>query len=141
MVALRIGFLLFLAYVYQTSTLSFLLPVQVLSLIAFFYMERREGPFVATAAGLVRDILLGVPLGTYGLSLTLSSLVVLKLRREFNPSGRGIFAFIFLFLFLRDLFAWPVLGLFSYPPKFYLWGYMVTMLFYIPLYLRYERKD
>lgn len=141
MVILRLAFLLLLAYVFQASSLSFIFPVQALSLLAFFYLERKESPYVATVAGLVRDLLLGVPLGTYGLSLTLSSVIVLKLRRELNPQGKGIFLFILFFLFLRDLIAWPVLSIFSYPPKFYIWGYMATIIFYIPVYLKHERKN
>jgi len=76
MVALRIAFLIFLAFIYQSSFLGYILPADLLAMIAFSYAGKKEGPFVATAAGLSEDILFSVPLGTYGFSMTLASFLI-----------------------------------------------------------------
>ncbi len=141
MVALRIAFLIFLAFIYQSSFLGYILPVDLLAMITFFYAGKKEGPFVATAAGLSEDMLLSVPLGTYGFSMTLASLLIVKIWENFTPKGKSLFLFLFLFLIFKDFLAFLVLKIFSYPGKFSFFADLVTLIFYIPVYLRYERES
>jgi len=141
MVVLKIALLIFLSYIYQSSSLSFIFPVQLFSLIAFFYSFKREGAVISTVSGIVRDILLGVPPGTYGLSLTLASLITMKISREINPRGKVFFLLLLFFLFLKDLIAYPVLSIFSLKPPFSIYGYIATIIFYIPIYWANERKN
>ncbi len=85
------------------------------------------------------DLALGLPLGVFGLSLTVSSFLFREAFRGFLLTPKVTFAFLFFYLLMKDLFAMGVLAFFSmhWSPSFL--SYLLTLLAYYPIYRRNER--
>ncbi len=139
MVILYLIVALMLSFLWTASPIFSVLPFQFLPLLAFLRHRHKDGPWVAAAAGLLTDLALGLPLGTFGLSLSLSSFLFREAFRSFLLTPRVTLVLLFLYLLAKDLIAMGVLAFFSmrWSPSFL--AYLLTLLAYYPVYKKNER--
>ena len=127
--------LIVFSVIYQTSYVELfyrILPLDLLSLVAFYYTLKWKDFSAASACffiGILKDVLLSLPLGVFAFSITAASLS-LKIAQEriVLLNKYVLFFLLLLFLILEKALTFAFSLIVDFPLNFSFWGTVFSVL-------------